>query len=595
MESNAHRLIGTQLGTCKLKQLIGFGGMGIVFLARQIRPSRDVAVKVLLSREGEQTEGKQEFLARFRREADVIAQLDHINILPIYEYGEQGGLAYLVMPYLEGGSLRDVLAKRAPLSAQEALTYTEQAAAALHYAHKHNIIHRDVKPGNMLFHADGRLVLVDFGIARIMHNTGEEIEFTLTSTGQFLGSVTYMAPEMVRGKQPDHRADIYELGVVLFEMLTGRAPFQGTSAFMIAAQHIQEEPPSLTSLNPNITPQVDAVVQKALAKDPDQRYSHANELALALRQALGMPTHIMPSPITPIYSLTDTATASLPGGTIAVEAEPLQSRPALSYPPNLTPRPGQVTPPNLTPRPAAALQPNMQRPIEPTTAQREQPLAPDDTTSGARLPQNIYTPPITRPPQNPYMPPQNPYIPPATTPDQTTRRQLKGVAVVGIIVFFLTAVILFGMHTLRSSTSSSQTSTPIVSVPTSVATAPTAPTPQITPPTLSPAQQAQDTIQRYYDDVNQADYKDAYQLWGTNYQQGHPYDQYAAGYATTQHVDIVFHSITALANGSQQVAMTIYARDTTANGSKISAFEGYYIVGQENGAWRLLTYQFVAK
>ncbi len=617
MESNTHRLIGTRLGTCELKQLIGFGGMGIVFLARQIRPSRDVAVKVLLARGSVQTEGEQEFLVRFRREANVIAQLDHINILPIYEYGEQNGLAYLVTPYLEGGSLRDLLAKRAPLSTQEALIYTEQAAAALQYAHTHNIVHRDVKPGNMLFHADGRLVLVDFGIARIMHNTDENIESTLTSTGQFLGSVNYMAPEMVRGRQPDHRTDIYELGVVLFEMLSGRTPFQGTSTFMIAAQHVQEIPPSLSSLNPNITPQVDAVVQKALAKDPDQRYSSVSELALALRQASGMLPLVVSSPITPIPNIINIATTSLPGTPVAIEA--LQGQPSPdSYSPN---------PPNLTPRLRQTIQTNLQKPFEPVTM--ESPFRPADTTSGTGLSQHFASPIAEVP--------QRSYIPPATTRGNTKQGQLKGIAIIGLIVFFLTGAVLFGMQTLKGPTSPSQIPTPILSVPTlhataptptltsstptaspaptptpasstlasssaptptpasSISTSPATPTPQPTPtPSPSPALLAQVTIQHYYDDVNKADYQDAYQLWGTNYQLAHPYNQFAAGYANTQHVDIVFHTITAQADGSQLVAMTIYATDKTASGNKLSAFQGSYIVGKENGVWKLLNYHFDA-
>src|SRR5690348_3332116 len=148
MESISYSLIGAALGTCILQQPIGAGGMGAVYLARQTRPVRDVAVKVLRPNVATQ----QEFLIRFRREADVVARLDHVNIMPIYEYGEQEGLAYLVMPYLTGGSLRNKLVQRGPLSFGEILTYIEQAASALDYAHAQKIIHRDIKPGNFLFH-----------------------------------------------------------------------------------------------------------------------------------------------------------------------------------------------------------------------------------------------------------------------------------------------------------------------------------------------------------------------------------------------------------------------------------------------------------
>ncbi|HLG78949.1 MAG TPA: protein kinase, partial [Ktedonobacteraceae bacterium] len=229
---------------------------------------------------------RQEFLTRFRREADVIAQLDHVNILPIYEYGEQDGLAYLVMPYLTGGSLRDLLARQGPLSLTVALSYIEQDAAALQYAHEHRIVHRDIKPANILFHSDGRLVLADFGIARIIRDPNEPIEATLTGPSHFIGSVDYMSPEMVNGTPVDHRTDIYELGIVLFQMLAGRVPFQGTTPFIIAAQHLREQPPSLSLLKPGIPPAVDAVVHKALAKEPDARYDSAQEMAQALRAAI---------------------------------------------------------------------------------------------------------------------------------------------------------------------------------------------------------------------------------------------------------------------------------------------------------------------
>jgi len=292
VESNEQQLLGTTLGTCILEQLIGAGGMGTVYLARQIRPTREVAVKVLHTKVSLPPEEQRAFLLRFRREADVVARLDHINIMPIYEYGEQNGIAYLVMPHLTGGNLRDLLKSLGALPFEQTVAYIEQVSSALDYAHAHKVIHRDIKPANLIFHADGRLVLADFGIARMLISDDYATEATLTSPGQLIGSVEYMAPEMVRGEHTDHRTDIYELGIVLFQMLSGQVPFQGTSPLMIAAKHVQELPPPLYEINPAISPAVDAVVRKALAKKREDRYTSAGELARALRNAIAYPDSV---------------------------------------------------------------------------------------------------------------------------------------------------------------------------------------------------------------------------------------------------------------------------------------------------------------
>jgi serine/threonine-protein kinase len=261
--------------------------MGAVYLARQTRPARKVAVKVLRPHLSLQSQVYQEFLARFRREADVIANLEHVNIMPIYEYGEQDGLAYLVMPHLTGGSLRDLLAKQGPLSLTAAATYIDQAASALDYAHRQGVIHRDLKPANFLLHADGRLVLADFGIARIMEESSPEA--ALTRAGTLLGTPDYMAPEMVRGESVDYRADIYELGVVLFQMLSGRVPFTGTTPYATLIRHVQEPLPLLHQLKPEIPDSVDTVIQKATAKQREDRYTTARAMAQALRDAFTKP------------------------------------------------------------------------------------------------------------------------------------------------------------------------------------------------------------------------------------------------------------------------------------------------------------------
>jgi len=286
--TDSNQLLGQALGTCTLKGLLGRGGMGAVYLAHQSRPRRSVAVKVLMPGLLLETRVRSEFLVRFRREADAIAALDHVHIMPIYEYGEQEDLAFLVMPHVTGGTLRDVLEKRGRLPLNEIVPIIEQASAALDYAHAQGIIHRDLKPGNILFHADGRVVLADFGLAKILNETNElnQDSSGVTSVGAIIGTPEYFSPEQSTGNPVDQRTDVYSLGIVLYQMLSGRVPFTGSTAVAIAVKHTIEEPPSLSALNPTIPRSVSAVVMKAMAKKPENRYASAGELARALRAAI---------------------------------------------------------------------------------------------------------------------------------------------------------------------------------------------------------------------------------------------------------------------------------------------------------------------
>ncbi len=288
MLGNSNNLIGKTLGTYTLQRLVGRGGMGAVYLAQQSRPRRTVAVKVLLPDLVLEEHPRDEFLARFRREADAIAALDHVNIMPIYEYSEQGDTAYLVMPYVTGGTLREVLEKRGKLPLEKALTIIEQAAAGLDSAHAKGIIHRDLKPGNMLFHADGRILLADFGLAKVLKDVTESESkgHFLTTTGTIVGTPEYLSPEQSTGNPVDKRTDVYSLGIVLFHMLAGRVPFQGASPVAVAIKHTLEAPPSLTGINPAIPASVEAVVMKAIAKAPDQRFASAGAFAHAFREAI---------------------------------------------------------------------------------------------------------------------------------------------------------------------------------------------------------------------------------------------------------------------------------------------------------------------
>ncbi|MBI3856494.1 MAG: serine/threonine protein kinase [Planctomycetes bacterium] len=254
---------------------IGRGGMGEVFKAYQPDLHRHVAIKTLLS--GEQA--SEEFLQRFQREARMAAKLSHPNIVPIYDIGAEGKLHYIVMEYVEGRSLKQLLEEK-KLDPEKSLRIALTIARALQFAHEHKIVHRDVKPANLLIDKQGRVRILDFGLARSMDGKG------LTASGLMVGTPYYMSPEQAFGapEELDHRTDLYSLGAVLYEMLTGRPPFEGGTVLAILRK-IEDEDPA----PPGISSRVDAVVMKALAKDRERRYQTAADLAEAIRACLESP------------------------------------------------------------------------------------------------------------------------------------------------------------------------------------------------------------------------------------------------------------------------------------------------------------------
>ena len=282
---NAEALLGTELGTCTLQRLIGQGGMGAVYLAQQSRPRRLVAVKVLMPMASLTPVQLAAFLERFRRETDAAASLEHPNIMPVHEYGERDTIAYLVMPYISGGTLRDEMEREGQLSLTKTVKYLEQMAAALDCAHQHGVIHRDIKPANILMTTEGRLLLTDFGLVKII-TEGQTPQVRLTGEGAPVGTPDYMAPEQVIGENVDGRSDLYSLGVILYQMVTGTTPFQGETPMQIAAQQLRSQPPSPRALRPDLPVQVERVILRSMSKSPDDRYPTGRAFTRAFRAAL---------------------------------------------------------------------------------------------------------------------------------------------------------------------------------------------------------------------------------------------------------------------------------------------------------------------
>ncbi len=264
---------GSTLGRYELRRRIARGGMAEVYLGYDRRVRRRVAVKVLYGSD-------EPFVRRFEREAEAVGTLSHDHILPLYDFGEQRPWYYLVMPYVEGGTLRDYLLQRTALTLEEAGSFLEQMASALQYAHDHGVVHRDVKPSNILLRPDGHAYLGDFGLAKA--KMGAE---AVTHAGAMVGTPEYMAPEQSNGIH-DYRSDIYSLGIILYQMLTGRVPFTADSPVAISLKHIQAQPTPPSELNKTIPQAVEEVILKALAKNPDERYQQAEALATAYWHAL---------------------------------------------------------------------------------------------------------------------------------------------------------------------------------------------------------------------------------------------------------------------------------------------------------------------
>ncbi len=267
-------LIGSYLGQYWLTDIIGRGSTSTVYKAYQPSLGRYVAVKVLRSID-------PQFAVRFRREAKAIAHLQHPNILPIFDYDEHEGLSYFVLPYVENNTTLADLLTGQPVEPLIALQLMMHVLDGLAYAHSRGVIHRDIKPANILMTSPNWPVLADFGIAKLVDETSQ-----LTPPGQTVGTAIYMAPERAQGKHDDERGDLYSAGVVLYEMLTGRVPFNAKTPLAVVTKHMYEAPPAPRSLNPQLPPVVERAVLRALEKDPQARYQTAGEMRAALQQVV---------------------------------------------------------------------------------------------------------------------------------------------------------------------------------------------------------------------------------------------------------------------------------------------------------------------
>lgn len=268
------RLQRVVVGKYELKKMVGKGGMGAVFLAQDLTLDREVAIKVLppdISQD-------PQVVKRFQQEARTAAKLDHTNIIPIYRVESEGGLNYFVMKFVSGTSLEDVLEhQKEPLSPDYIQRVLWEAARALGHAHQRGIVHRDVKPANIMFDHDGKVMLTDFGISKALQAASG-----FTGTGMIIGTPHYMAPEQAKGQPVDGRADQYSLGVVGYRMVTGQLPFSGDSVHTILYKHIFEEPPQVKSIRADVPDFLSQAIARSMAKEPAQRYASMEEMATAL-------------------------------------------------------------------------------------------------------------------------------------------------------------------------------------------------------------------------------------------------------------------------------------------------------------------------
>src|SRR5436190_19097151 len=270
------------LGRYQLERVLGKGAMGIVYEALDPKLHRKVAIKtILVSQLDEET--AKDFSMRFVREAHAVARLNHPNIVQVYDFGEEGDIAYLVMEFIRGDELKSSLATGGQFDRKECVRIMCELLDALDFAHEAGVVHRDIKPANVMLDGQGRTKLTDFGVARVTDSDRTHVE--RTQAGTMVGTPAYMSPEQIQGQRIDRRTDIFSAGIILYQFLTGQKPFSGEGAWTVAKKIVQEDPPMPSSINVALSPEFDQVVAKALAKNPDQRFATAREFSQALKRA----------------------------------------------------------------------------------------------------------------------------------------------------------------------------------------------------------------------------------------------------------------------------------------------------------------------
>ena len=303
----------------ELQELVGSGGMSSVYRAHDRLLDRTVALKVLHEHQTQDPESVE----RFRREARSAAVLSHPNLVTVIDRGEQGGRQFIVFEYVDGENLKRLIQRESPLPVATALELAVQVARGLSFAHRSGLVHRDVKPQNVLLNGDGQAKVTDFGIARSL-----DVKRGMTETGTVLGTSDYIAPEQAQGLHVDEQTDVYSLGVVLYELLTGEVPFPGENFVAVAMRHINEPPPSVRATRPEVTPRLDAAVRRAMAKDPADRFPSMADFGRELEACAGdteAGTQVIPPPPKPTPAPAHRRSAAWPlvlvlAGVIAIGA-----------------------------------------------------------------------------------------------------------------------------------------------------------------------------------------------------------------------------------------------------------------------------------